>query len=133
MTGWEDLDDYGVWRNEAEYGAVWFPTRVEAGWAPYRYGRWTWVRPWGWTWVDDAPWGYAPFHYGRWVNVGNRWGWYPGRYAGRPVWAPALVGWIGQPGWNVSISTGPVERRRLVPAVALRPLPALVRAPTSPT
>lgn len=109
VTGWEDLDDYGVWRNEAEYGAVWFPTRVEAGWAPYRYGRWTWVRPWGWTWVDDAPWGYAPFHYGRWVNVGNRWGWYPGRYTARPVWAPALVGWIGQPGWNVSISTGPVS------------------------
>ena len=108
VTGWEDLDDYGVWRNEAEYGAVWFPTRVEAGWAPYRYGRWTWVRPWGWTWVDDSPWGYAPFHYGRWVNVGNRWGWYPGRYTGRPVWAPALVGWIGQPGWSVSISTGPV-------------------------
>ena len=23
------------------------------------------VRP-GWTWVDDAPWGWAPYHYGRW-------------------------------------------------------------------
>ena len=40
-----------------------------AGWAPYRYGHWTWVSPWGWTWVDDAPWGFAPFHYGRWVVV----------------------------------------------------------------
>jgi len=106
MTGWEDLDDYGTWRNDPEYGAVWYPTQVEAGWAPYRYGRWTWVRPWGWTWVDDAPWGYAPFHYGRWVYVGNRWGWYPGRYSGRPVWAPALVGWIGGSGWNLSFSTG---------------------------
>ncbi len=106
MTGWEDLDDYGVWRNEAEYGVVWYPTRVEAGWVPYRYGRWTWVRPWGWTWVDDAPWGYAPFHYGRWVYVGNRWGWYPGQYTSRPVWAPALVGWVGGSGWNISISTG---------------------------
>ncbi len=106
MTGWEDLDDYGTWRNEAEYGPVWYPTRVDAGWAPYRYGRWTWVRPWGWTWVDDAPWGYAPFHYGRWVNFGNRWGWYPGRYTARPIWAPALVGWIGGSGWSVSISTG---------------------------
>ncbi|NJD86897.1 MAG: hypothetical protein FIB05_02620 [Betaproteobacteria bacterium] len=106
MTGWEDLDDYGTWRNDAEYGAVWYPTHVDAGWAPYRYGRWTWVRPWGWTWVDDAPWGYAPFHYGRWVYVGNRWGWYPGRYSGRPVWAPALVGWIGGSGWNLSFSTG---------------------------
>lgn len=109
VTGWEDLDDYGVWRNEPEYGAVWFPTRVEVGWAPYRHGRWTWVRPWGWTWVDDAPWGYAPFHYGRWVYVGDRWGWYPGRYTSRPVWAPALVGWIGGSGWSVSISTGPAS------------------------
>jgi hypothetical protein len=106
MTGWEDLDDYGSWRNDPEYGAVWFPTRVEAGWAPYRYGRWTWVRPWGWTWVDDAPWGYAPFHYGRWIYVGNRWGWYPGRYTARPIWAPALVGWIGGSGWSISISSG---------------------------
>jgi hypothetical protein len=107
MTGWEDLDDHGVWRNEPEYGAVWYPTRVEAGWAPYRYGRWTWVRPWGWAWVDDAPWGYAPFHYGRWVHFGNRWGWYPGRHVGRPIWAPALVGWVGGPGWSVSISSRP--------------------------
>ena len=106
MTGWEDLDEYGAWRNEPEYGPVWYPTRIEASWAPYRYGRWTWVRPWGWTWVDDAPWGYAPFHYGRWVNIGNRWGWYPGRYTARPVWAPALVGWIGGSGWSVSFSTG---------------------------
>lgn len=109
MTGWEDLDDYGVWRDEPEYGPVWFPTRIEVGWAPYRYGRWTWVRPWGWTWVDDAPWGYAPFHYGRWVYVGNRWGWYPGRHTGRPIWAPALVGWVGEPGWSVTLSTGPAS------------------------
>jgi hypothetical protein len=109
MTGWEDLDDYGTWRSEAEYGPVWYPTRVETGWAPYRYGRWTWVRPWGWAWVDDAPWGYAPFHYGRWVHVGNRWGWCPGRYTARPVWAPALVGWIGGPGWSVTLSTGPAN------------------------
>jgi hypothetical protein len=107
MTGWEDLDAYGEWRNEPDYGVVWYPTRVAAGWAPYRYGRWTWVRPWGWTWVDDAPWGYAPFHYGRWVWVGSRWGWYPGRYVPRPVWAPALVGWVGGPGWSLSVSSGP--------------------------
>jgi hypothetical protein len=109
MTGWEDLDDYGVWRSEPEFGPVWFPTRVAVGWAPYRYGRWTWVRPWGWAWVDDAPWGYAPFHYGRWVYVGNRWGWYPGRHHGRPVWAPALVGWVGRPGWSINISAGPTS------------------------
>jgi hypothetical protein len=108
MTGWEDLDRYGEWRDEPDYGTVWYPTRVEVGWAPYSYGRWTWVRPWGWTWVDDAPWGYAPFHYGRWVNVRNRWAWYPGRYDPRPVWAPALVGWVGGSGWSLTINSGPV-------------------------
>lgn len=108
MTGWEDLDAYGEWRDEAEYGTVWYPSRVDAGWAPYRYGRWAYVRPWGWTWVDDAPWGYAPFHYGRWVYVRNRWGWYPGRYDPRPVWAPALVGWVGGSGWSLTINSGPV-------------------------
>ena len=56
---------------------------VAAGWAPYRYGRWAWVRPWGWTWVDDAPWGFAPFHYGRWVcGRGERWCWAPGADGG---------------------------------------------------
>jgi hypothetical protein len=108
MTGWEDLDQYGEWRSEPEYGTVWYPSRVEVGWAPYRHGRWAHERPWGWTWVDDAPWGYAPFHYGRWVYVRNRWGWYPGRYDPRPVWAPALVGWVGGAGWSLTINSGPV-------------------------
>ena len=26
-------------------------------WAPYRHGYWRWIEPWGWTWIDDAPWG----------------------------------------------------------------------------
>ena len=64
------------------------------------------VAGFGWTWVDDAPWGYAPFHYGRWVHVGNRWGWCPGGYVARPAWAPALVGWYGGSGWAASASFG---------------------------
>jgi len=40
------------------------------------------------------PWGFAPFHYGRWVVVHNRWCWSPGTYVRRPVYAPALVGWV---------------------------------------
>src|SRR5439155_1303456 len=64
VIGYEDLDDNGDWRDTPEYGAVWVPRRVVAGWAPYRYGHWAWVEPWGWTWIDDAPWGFAPFHYG---------------------------------------------------------------------
>lgn len=106
MIGYADLDDYGRWDSSPEYGMVWYPTTVVAGWAPYRYGRWSWVAGFGWTWVDDAPWGYAPFHYGRWVHVGNRWGWSPGGYVARPAWAPALVGWYGGSGWAASVSFG---------------------------
>jgi hypothetical protein len=106
MTGGEDLDRYGRWENDPEYGALWVPRAVEPGWAPYRFGHWIWVRPWGWTWVDDAPWGFAPFHYGRWVHRRNVWGWVPGRWVARPVYAPALVAWVGAPGFSVSIGIG---------------------------
>jgi hypothetical protein len=94
MVGLDDLDDNGDWRPYPEYGNVWFP-RVEAGWAPYHVGHWTWIDPWGWTWVDDDGWGYAPFHYGRWARVEGRWGWIPGPIAERPVYAPALVVFVG--------------------------------------
>ncbi len=95
MTGYEELDRHGSWTENVEYGPLWAPRNVAADWAPYRDGRWTWLAPWGWTWVDNAPWGYAPSHYGRWVTVRQRWYWAPGRPTGRPVWAPALVGWVG--------------------------------------
>ena len=104
MTGYEELDSHGDWVPDATYGNVWFPRVVQAGWAPYRSGQWRWVRPWGWTWVDQAPWGYAPFHYGRWVTIGNRWGWWPGGHYARPIWAPALVGFVG--GTHVSVGFG---------------------------
>src|SRR5882672_3990605 len=95
VVGYEDLDDNGDWRDDSNYGHVWYPTRVAVDWAPYRDGHWAWIPPWGWTWVDDAPWGYAPFHYGRWVVIGGRWGWIAGPVAVRPVYAPALVVFIG--------------------------------------
>ena len=107
MIGARELDLYGSWDNDYQYGRVWYPTSVVAGWAPYRYGRWSWVQPWGWTWVDDAAWGFAPSHYGRWVRVGNRWAWSPGSYVGRPVYAPALVTFFGGDGWSVNASVGP--------------------------
>jgi len=107
MVGAADLDQYGTWQTYPDYGAVWFPTSVAVGWAPYRYGRWVSLSGWGLTWVDDAPWGYAPFHYGRWAYVGGRWGWCPGRYVARPVWAPALVAWYGGGGVAVG-GYGPV-------------------------
>jgi hypothetical protein len=107
MTGYEDLDANGSWSTEADVGPVWYPsTYVRADWAPYRYGRWAYVEPWGYTWVDDAPWGFAPFHYGRWIEVGGRWGWTPGAYVARPVYAPALVGFYGGSGFTASFSIG---------------------------
>ena len=93
--GYQQLDAYGDWQQDATYGAVWLPRAVSADWAPYRAGRWSWISPWGWTWIDDAPWGFAPFHYGRWTQIGPRWAWVPGRTASRPVYAPALVGFVG--------------------------------------
>ena len=106
MTGAADLDNYGGWEQTPDYGPVWIPRGVSADWAPYSAGHWAWVRPWGWTWVDDAPWGFAPFHYGRWVNYRDAWCWAPGTYVARPVYAPALVGWIGGPRVGVSLSIG---------------------------
>ena len=106
MIGVEDLDANGTWRVVPGYGAVWQPTVVETGWAPYRYGHWAWVDPWGWTWIDDAPWGFAPFHYGRWAYLGEAWVWVPGRIVTRPVYAPALVVFAGGNGWGSSHAPG---------------------------
>ncbi|HKA43498.1 MAG TPA: DUF6600 domain-containing protein [Burkholderiales bacterium] len=103
MTGYEDLDQYGAWQTVPDYGAIWVPTTVPAGWAPYRYGHWVWVAPWGWTWVDDAPWGFAPFHYGRWVWLHDHWAWAPGRRIAQPVYSPAMVAFIGGAGFSVSV------------------------------
>lgn len=107
MTGYEDLDQYGDWIDDREYGRLWSPRVVVNDWAPYRYGRWANVQPWGWTWVDDAAWGFAPFHYGRWVQVQSRWAWWPGPYVRRPVYAPALVAWFNRPGFSIAIASGP--------------------------
>jgi hypothetical protein len=106
VVGYEDLDGQGQWISEPSYGYVWRPTYVAADWAPYRYGRWAWVSPWGWTWIDDARWGFAPFHYGRWAFISHNWCWVPGPRHLRPYYAPALVGWIGGPSVSVSVAFG---------------------------
>lgn len=95
LVGYDDLDQYGDWRDDPNYGHVWYPNQVSADWAPYREGHWDWIDPWGYTWVDDSPWGYAPFHYGRWAVIGGRWGWIAGPPTIEPVYAPALVVFIG--------------------------------------
>ena len=110
MTGAEDLNQNGNWEVAAEYGNVWIPTRVAAGWEPYRDGSWVWTRQWGWSWVDNAPWGFAPFHYGRWIQHRGRWAWAPGRFEPRPAYSPALVAWVGGPQVSVGITIGGTRR-----------------------
>lgn len=106
MTGYESLNLYGRWYADPTYGDIWYPSAIPTGWAPYRYGHWAYVPPWGWTWIDDAPWGFAPFHYGRWVHARGAWGWVPGRIVAAPIYAPALVTFIGGSGFAFSIGVG---------------------------
>jgi len=127
--GYEDLDQYGVWRMDPRNGWVWVPQGVPAGWAPYHYGHWAWVEPWGWTWIDDAPWGFAPFHYGRWAFADFGWVWVPGHMEAavgmarmRPVYAPALVVFVGGGGFEMGAAAwfplGPGEVYRPAYAVS---------------
>ncbi len=111
MSGVEDLDQYGSWSNDPDYGPVWAPTVIVAGWAPYRFGHWAWVDPWGWTWIDDAPWGFAPFHYGRWAFRSNAWVWVPGAHTAtrsmRLRSSHSLAAGDGTPAWPpVAASAG---------------------------
>ena len=134
MTGWQDLDRHGDWVDDPEYGSVWQPRVVAPGWAPFHDGRWAWVSPWGWTWIDAAPWGFAPFHYGSWVTVRGRWCWSPGPRHVAPRYAPALSAWISLPiGRNGSVNIGigggrPPPPRVVVPA----PRPVIIVPPPRP-
>ncbi len=94
VTGAEDLDAYGRWTTDPQYGQVWVPT-VDASWAPYRVGRWVWVDYYGWTWLSGDPWGWAPYHYGNWYMSPFGWAWYPGVIGPRYYWRPALVSFFG--------------------------------------
>lgn len=109
VVGYQSLDAHGQWTRDATHGAVWFPHGTPAHWAPYRFGRWEWIGPWGWTWIDDAPWGFATSHYGRWAQIQQRWAWVPGPIGLRPIYAPALVAFIGGGSgaeWGIPIAAG---------------------------
>lgn len=110
VVGRGDLDVYGTWQTYSAYGPVWMPRGMPPGWAPYRFGHWVWIAPWGWTWVDDAPWGFAPFHYGRWVMINGVWVWVPGPPRIRAIYAPALVIFVGGGGpglrWHFGVGMG---------------------------
>lgn len=108
LIGYRELDRHGSWTYVREYGPVWFPSRVSVGWTPYRYGHWAWLPVYGWTWIDDAPWGFAVSHYGRWIWWGGRWGWVPCPRRHRAYWAPALVVFSDVGNWSVSYASAPI-------------------------
>ena len=116
MTGLAELDAAGSWESTNEYGTVWVPHELPADWAPYRDGHWDWITPWGWTWIDDQPWGFAPFHYGRWALLSERWVWVPGSFIAHPIFAPAAVAFLGTAGVGLSVADSSM------PAVAWFPL-----------
>jgi hypothetical protein len=119
VYGAEDLDRYGTWRNDPEYGYCWAPT-VAAGWSPYGSGRWVWEDWYGWTWVSYDPWGWAPYHYGRWFYR-DRWFWYPGAVGVRHYWSPALVAFIGWGGGGISLGFGNIGWVPLAPYETFHP------------
>ncbi len=113
VAGTEDLDDNGQWEDTPDYGPVWMPTAVAVGWAPYSFGHWAWISPWGWTWVDNSSWGYAPFHYGRWARWHDRWCWVPGPRHVRAVYSPAMVAWVGGPAGGAGVGWFPLGPREV--------------------
>ena len=136
MTGWQDLDRNGDWISHPEYGQLWAPRQVPVGWAPFHDGRWAWVAPWGWTWIDAAPWGFAPFHYGSWVVWQDRWFWSPGPRQIQPHYAPVLRSWTGGPvaggGGNIDIHIDINTNQRPPPPRVVIPVvlpPRMVVAP----
>ena len=87
-------DDFGSVRQLGDRRGVWTDLDPRCSGrlgAVYQFGRWVRIEPWGWTWIDDAPWGFATTHYGRWVTVHGAWAWVPGDSLAEPVYAPALV------------------------------------------
>ena len=132
MTGWQDLDRHGDWVSDPEVGSLWQPRLLAPGWAPFQDGRWAWVAPWGWTWIDAAPWGFAPFHYGSWLVIGGRWSWSPGPRHYRPRYAPALSVWLQAPVAGIGVQIGggyrPPPPRVVMPVV----VPIYVQRPGRP-
>ena len=123
MPGTQDLDNNGTWSQDGANGPVWYPSEVSPDWAPYSNGYWSYIGPWGWTWVDYAPWGFRSI----------------------PLWTLGIhrrqVGLVSRPeSWLLDLWSGvrriPWRRRwlrfwsrlrcRLVPAGLWRTVPPLV-------
>ncbi len=103
-----DLDENGRWQYAPEYGYVWTPTVVSAGWAPYSAGSWLWIHG-NYVWIDYDRWGWVPCHYGRWVFISSYgWSWVPPS-AGVVYWGPGYVGWIVTPEYVAWVPLAPGE------------------------
>lgn len=102
LAGAAALVAAGRWEIDPKLGNVWFPSDVAAGWTPYRDGAWRYLPPWGWTWIDSAPWGFAPSHYGRWAQIDGKWGWAPGERVAAADYSPAVVAFLGTAGIGLS-------------------------------
>lgn len=87
-----DFDTHGRWVYVNDYGYVWNPTVTAVEWAPYREGRWKWIRG-HYVWISHEPWGWAPYHYGRWFHATETgWCWVPPK-TDDIFWSPGYVGW----------------------------------------
>ncbi|WP_207431764.1 DUF6600 domain-containing protein [Sabulibacter ruber] len=102
QTFYDELDRYGRWIRDPEYGYVWSPS-VERDFQPYATrGHWV-MTEYGNTWVSDYDWGWAPFHYGRWYyDDFYGWLWVPGN-----EWGPAWVDWRNGGGYYGWAPMGP--------------------------
>jgi hypothetical protein len=85
---YDALAPMGEWAEVDGYGYVWHPADVDADWAPYTDGYWSYTDA-GWTWVSYEDWGGITYHYGRWVLLDDYgWCWVP-----QYEWGPAWVSW----------------------------------------
>lgn len=104
-----DFDRNGRWVYVRQYGYVWTPTiQISVGWAPYRTGRWVWIRG-DYVWISYEPWGWVPYHYGRWTYILRiGWVWVPPA-AGAVYWAPGYVAWVFTPTYVAWVPLAPGE------------------------
>jgi hypothetical protein len=104
-----DFDTYGRWIYASGYGYVWAPrVLASVGWAPYRIGRWVWIRG-DYVWISYEPWGWVPYHYGRWVfSASFGWCWVP-PVRSAVFWGPGFVAWVRTPTYVAWVPLGPGE------------------------
>jgi len=100
-----ELSLHGMWVRNEHFGYAWVPQVSDPGWRPYRLGHWGHGQR-GYFWVSHEPWGWAPYHYGRWTWLEDLgWAWIPGTVFGGAwvswSWGPNHVGWAALDFWNM--------------------------------